>query len=265
MEHKNQGGLTPNYGKKLVVDLAEGRFARFPVKTHVVKPGESLAELLDTYVKEHLQDGDQIYMSEKMVSISQGRAVPISEIHPSKLALFLLKFVYKSPYGVGLGSPYTMELAIRDIGAPLILFGAFCAAITKPFGIRGVFYKVVGNRARTIDGPADYVLPPYDKYAKMSPLKPQKVSCELAKHIGHDVCIIDANDLGLEVLGNSNKKKISKDFVRRLFKDNPLDQSIQQTPIAIVRRVPDDFVEPEWNWDAEEAAAVAEKSEGEEN
>ena len=246
MEIANKGGLTPNHGKKLVVDLEEGRFARYPVKTHVVKSGDSLAELLDTYVKEHLQEGDQIYMSEKMVAISQGRAIPIDEIKPSKLALFLLKFVYKSPHGVGLGSPYTMELAIRDVGAPLILLGAFCAALTKPFGIRGVFYRVVGNRARTIDGPADYVIPPYNKYAKMSPLKPMKVCKELAAHIGHDVCIIDANDLGLELLGNSNKKGIKKDFVRRLFKDNPLDQSIQQTPIAIVRKVADDFVEPEF-------------------
>lgn len=235
--------LRPNSNKKLLIDTDYGKFARYPVRTHLVVKGDDLKELMDKYVRPHLQPGDSVYLSEKMVAISQGRAFPISEIKPSWLARFLVKFVYKSPYGIGLGSPYTMELALRDIGAPLILFGAFCAAITKPLGIRGVFYRVVGNRARAIDGPGEYVIPPYNKYAKLAPLKPNKVAKELAKHLGCDVAIIDANDFGVEVLGKSSKN-IKNRMVRQIFKDNPLCQSAEQTPIAIVRRMPDDAVEP---------------------
>ena len=148
----------------------------------------------------YVQKGDGIFLSEKMVAISQGRAWPISEIKVSPMAKFLVKFVTKSPYGIGLGSPYTMELALRDIGFPKIFLGCICAAFTKPFGIKGVFYNVVGPKARSIDGPGDYVIPPYNKYAKMAPLHPNKVCEELAEHTGCYVIMLDANDIGLEIL-----------------------------------------------------------------
>jgi hypothetical protein len=136
-----------------------------------------------------------------------------------------------------------MELAIRDCGIPLILWGCVCAAVTKPFGIKGVFYNVVGTRARAIDGPCEYTLPPYNNYAKLAPLNPDKVCKELAEHTGCDVVMLDANDLGLEVLGKSTDK-ISLTLARQMFGDNPLAQSTEQTPIAIARKVPDDMQEP---------------------
>lgn len=235
--------IRPNPNKKLLIETDFGKFARYPIKTHLVVKGDDLKEMMDKYVRPYIMPGDSVYLSEKMVAISQGRAFPISEIKPSRLAKFLVRFVYKSPYGIGLGSPYTMELALRDIGAPLILFGALCAAVTKPFGIRGVFYRIVGNRARAIDGPGEYVIPPYNKYAKLAPLKPHKVAKELSEYLGCDVVIIDANDLGVEVLGKP-RKKIDIRMIRQIFKDNPLSQSAEQTPIAIVRKMPDDAIEP---------------------
>ena len=128
-----------------------------------------------------------------------------------------------------------MELAIRDIGLPKILLAAFCSAVTKPFGVRGVFYKVVGDKARAIDGPCDYTLPPYNHYAKMAPKDPDAVAERLEKHTGMPVVIIDANDIGREILGVSNKN-IDVAFCKAVFADNPLGQSRQQTPVAIVRK-----------------------------
>jgi len=60
-----------------------------------------------------------------------------------------------------------MELAIREAGALRIIFASFAALLTKPFGIKGIFYKVAGNNINAIDGPCDYTLPPYNKYAKL--------------------------------------------------------------------------------------------------
>ena len=57
-----------------------------------------------------------------------------------------------------------------------------------------------------------------------------------SKHIGCKFVVIDANDLGVEVLGRSSED-ISIDFCKQVFKDNPLDQSDQQTPVCIVRQV----------------------------
>ncbi len=233
----DMSSLTPNKGKALLRETSKGLFARYPVKTHVIMKDDNLKEVLDKYVKPYLTEGDGIFISEKIVAITQGRAFPIDEIKPSRLAKFLVKFVHKSPYGIGLGSPYTMELALRDVGIFKILLGCVCSAVTKPFGIRGVFYRVVGTRARAIDGPCDCTIPPYNKYAKMAPLNPDKVAKELADHTGCYVAVIDANDLGQELLGRSDKE-MTVEWLRELFGDNPLDQSDQQTPIAIVRKMP---------------------------
>ena len=37
-------------------------------------------------------------------------------------------------------------------------------------------------KARAIDGPCDYTLPPYNHYAKMAPDHPNEAAAELAKH-----------------------------------------------------------------------------------
>ena len=171
-----------------------------------------------------------------IVAISQGRAFDIDDIKVSRLAKILCKFVYKSPYGIGLGSPWTMQLAIEEIGAPRILFASACSAVTKLFGVRGVFYKILGTKARAIDGPCDCTLPPYNHYAKKAPLDPDGVAKKLSEHTGCKVAVMDSNDIGREVLGVSDKS-LEIDFCKAVFEDNPLGQASQQTPIAIVRKV----------------------------
>ena len=257
----------PNKGKKLIIKTDEGYFARYPVKTHVVMSGDSLPEIMETYLTEHLRQDDRIFISEKIVAISQGRAFPMNEIKPSRMAKFLTRFVYKSPYGIGLSIPETMELAIREVGRLKILFAAFCSAVTKPFGLRGVFYKICGPKARAVDGPCDYTLPPYNHYAKMAPDRPYEVAERLAEQTGCPVVVIDANDLGVEVLGHS--KGITIPLAKQIFADNPLAQTDEQTPLAIVRPVTGEDVQTleeetqklaEKYYADREAAARAEKA-----
>ncbi|MDR1630709.1 MAG: coenzyme F420-0:L-glutamate ligase [Oscillospiraceae bacterium] len=233
----NISDLSPNSGKQLVIDTPYGSYMRFPVKTHVVKAGDDLFAMMDQYVRPYLEPGDMVFISEKIVAISQGRAFDIDDIKPRPLAKLLCKFVYKSPYGIGLGSPWTMELALREVGAPKMLFAAFFSAITKPFGVRGVFYKIVGTAARAIDGPCDCTLPPYNHYAKMAPDKPDLVAKQMQEHLGGNlVAVMDANDIGREVLGVSDPS-LDIDMCKAIFHDNPLGQGKEQTPIAIVRKV----------------------------
>ncbi len=226
----------PNEGKNLEIDTDYGRYARYPVKTHVITKDDVLEDVLDKYAKDYVQPGDMIIMSEKIVAISQGRAFPIEEIKVSRLAKILSHFVVKTNYGIGLGMPETMELCIREVGRVKVLWAAFCAAIGKLFGKHGVFYNICGMKARAIDGPCEYTLPPYNHYAKMAPDKPDEVAQRLTKHMGVDVVIIDANDIGANVLGKP-RKDMPDEFPIQVFKDNPLDQCSQQTPIAIVRKV----------------------------
>lgn len=226
----------PNPGKKLKIDVAGVSYLRLPIKTPVITKDDDLLKLLENYLKPHLQKNDIIFISERIVAITQGRALPIKDIKPSWLAKFLVKFVHKSPYGIGLGSPWTMELAIREAGVLLILFAAALSAITKPFGIKGFFYVIGGKKIAAIDGPCHYTLPPYNEYAKLGPKNPDKVARELKEEFGQEVIIIDANDLGVSVLGKSSKK-ITDYFAKEVFSDNPLGQSTQQTPLCIVRKL----------------------------
>lgn len=225
----------PNYGKRICIDTAYGCFSRYPIKTHVIMKDDVLEDIIDKYVKDYLQKGDVIFISEKIVAITQGRAFKVDEIKISPLANFLVKFVYKSSYGIGIGAPCTMELCIREVGAPKVLFAAICSAVGKVFGKRGVFYNICGMKARAIDGPCDCTIPPYNNYAKMAPDKPDEVAKRLMEHTGCGVVIIDANDIGVNVLGKSGND-ISDDFCCKVFADNPLDQCSQQTPICIVRK-----------------------------
>ena len=226
----------PNEGKQQSIATSFGTFNRYPIRTHVIGRGEDLAAVVRRYVPESAGKADYLFVSEKIVAICQGRAWPISEITPSSLAKLLCRFVYRSPYGIGLGSPWTMQLAIEDVGLPRLLLAAACSALTKPFGVRGVFYRVAGTAARAIDGPCDCTIPPYDRFAKKAPLEPDRVARELAAKLGCRVVIIDANDLGVEVLGKSSES-IPTLFCKQVFRDNPLGQSRESTPLAIVRRI----------------------------
>ena len=227
--------LKPNKGKKLEIEVGGSVYSRFPVRTDIVKAGDSIENIIRQCAGPSLLKGDVIFISERIVAIAQGRAFPIKDIKPSKLAKFLVRFVYKSPYGIGLGSPWTMELAIREAGVFRILFAAAAAAITKPFGLKGVFYMVCGNNVAAIDGPCSYTLPPYNEYAKLGPKDPDKAARVLKEKLGHEIVIIDANDLGVNVLGRSTKS-VSDDFAKKVFRDNPLGQSSEQTPVCIVRK-----------------------------
>ncbi|MEK7535833.1 MAG: coenzyme F420-0:L-glutamate ligase [Patescibacteria group bacterium] len=228
--------FTPNTGKNLIINIGGAEWERLPIKTHVILKGDNITDVVKKYVGSFIQKDDFLFISERIVAISQGRAWAISDIKPSAFAKFLVKFVHKSPYGIGLGSPWTMELAIREAGVFRIILGVIASAITKPFGIRGVFYKVVGHNVNAIDGPCDYTLPPYNNYAKLGPLNPDKVARDLSSEIKCDVVIIDANDLGVAVMGKSDES-ITDNFCKSVFKDNPLGQSSEQTPLCIVRKV----------------------------
>ncbi|MDE6031433.1 MAG: coenzyme F420-0:L-glutamate ligase [Oscillospiraceae bacterium] len=228
--------FTANEGKSLVIDTDYGNFARYPIKTHVITKDDTMEEIIDKYVKDYLDEGDTIIISEKIVAITQGRAFPIEEIKVSLLAKILSRFVIRTSYGVGLAAPQSMELCIRDVGRIKVIFAAICAGIGKLFGKRGVFYNICGMKARAIDGPSKDNVPPYDHYAKMAPDKPDEAAKHLMDYTGVDVVIIDANDIGLNVLGKSRKDDDLEKFATQVFRDNPLDQGLLQTPIAIVRK-----------------------------
>jgi len=228
--------LFANDGKNAVINVDGKDYMRLPIKTHVVTENDKIADVAEQYAKEHMQGEDILFISEKCVACSQKRAVPLTEIHPRPLAKLLCKFVYKSPYGIGLGIPETMEMALRECGTFRLLCAAFVSAIGKLLGRRGWFYKVAGYRAESIDGPTPYTLPPYNKCVVLGPENPDKVAAEIAARIGFRVAIVDVNDLTGKILGASDDS-LDRDLLPKILRDNPLGQSAQQTPMGIIREV----------------------------
>lgn len=228
--------LCANEGKNTIITVEGKDYMRLPIKTHVVTENDIIADVAEKYAMEHMQDGDILFISEKCVACSQRRAVPLDEINPRPLAKLLCKFVLKTPHGIGLGIPETMEMALRECGIPRILFAAFVSAIGKLLGKRGWFYKIAGYRAESIDGPTPYTLPPYNKCVVLGPENPDKVAADVAARIGFKVIIVDINDLAGKILGAS-EASLDRDLLPKILRDNPLGQSAQQTPMGIIREV----------------------------
>lgn len=226
--------LQVNDEKSEIKEVEGVKYRRLAIQTHVLTIEDDLIEVAERYIKPQVQPGDIVFMSEKAVGCTQGRAIKLVDIHPRKLAVFLSDHVTKTPAGIGLGMPETMEMALREVGTPRILLAAAVSVVGKLFGKKGWFYLVAGRKAASIDGPCSYTLPPYNEYVSLSPAEPDKTARDVARVVGCDVVIVDQNDLGGEILGSSNAQ-LDRARVLEIIKDNPLGQESQRTPFGIIR------------------------------
>jgi hypothetical protein len=205
------------------------------VRTHLVTDADDAIEVVRRCAMPLPPETVLVAVSERMVAITEGRSFPMTSIHPGRLARFLVRFVTRPGYGIGLGTAETMQLAISEVGAPRILLAAAVSALTRPFGVHGLFYRIAGRQAAAIDGPTAYTIAPYNQAATLGPKDPGRAARAIATAVGAPVAVIDANDAGCNVLGLS--PELRRRFVERLFADNPLGQAGEQTPICVVRRV----------------------------
>lgn len=230
--------LEANAGKAAVIEKGSARYERLPIKTHVITANDDICDVAEKYAKPHLIPDDILFISEKAVACSQGRAIPLEDIKPRKLAVFLSKHVTKTKHGIGLGIPETMEMALRECGTIRILFAAAVSVIGKIFRRKGWFYVIAGRKAASIDGPTSGTIPPYNKCVVLGPDKPDLVAHQVSERIGCRVIIVDINDLGGNILGVSDPT-LSKDNLAKLLSDNPLGQGHQSTPMGIIRALAD--------------------------
>ncbi len=224
-----------------VVQVDGKAYERIMIKTHVIMKGEDIGELLVRYVQPKLKPGDIVFMGEKATAASQGRAIHVDDIKPSPLARFLVRFVKKASYGIGLGMPETMEMAIREVGAPRILLAAIIGGFFKIFGISGMFYNIAGHKARSIDGPAHYNIPPYNRHVVLGLENADAICRQASDKVGAPVAVVDANDIGCNVIGVSSPDLKSFPF-KQVLKDNPAGQTTESTPFGIIRVLPQEAV-----------------------
>jgi len=231
-------GSEANAGKSLTVEVDGVVFERLPIKTRLVVRDDDIVQVVSEYATDVVRDGDILFVTEKIVGITQGRAYPIDEITPRKLATTLSKYVTKTSHGIGLGMPETMEMALRECGTPRILFAAAVAAVTKALGRHGDFYRIAGPKARAIDGPTKNTIPPYDSHVVLGPARPNGVASDIAQALDAEitVAVVDINDFGGNILGSTDRS--TNRLVLSVLQDNPLGQDHQSTPLGVIRRVP---------------------------
>lgn len=232
--------LAPNAGKKLETVVSDVRYLRLPIKTRLITVGDDLFELLREYAAPHLLPGDYLFISEKIVCITQGRIIHRDAVRTSWLARFLSGKVRNHVgtdkfRGYGHGTPPAMQLLIEEAGYPRTLFAAAIAALTRPLGIKGAFYYLVGKQAKSIDCPMSFTLEQFKDYAKRAPDKPDAVARNVRDTFGAETVIVDANYRGAFSLGKSSSF-LSERFIRELLADNPAGQDSEMTPFFIVRK-----------------------------
>lgn len=227
--------LLVNEEKNGIIRVDGVDYVRYAIKTHIITDKDNICDVAVKYALPHVQPGDIFFVSEKAVACTQKRAIRMKDIKPRKLAIFLSRFVLKTPYGIGLGIPETMEMALQECGTIRILFAAAISAVGKLFRQRGWFYVIAGSKARSIDGPCSYTLPPYNEYVVLAPADPDKVARELAEALGCPATVVDINDLEGQILGTS-AKDMDRAWLVKLLKDNPLGQTNEQTPMGLIRK-----------------------------
>jgi len=230
----------PNKGKQIEIDVDGVAYLRLPIKTPLITEKDDIPALLEKYVAPHLQAGDVLYVSEKALTVTQGRIINMNDIKPTKFARFLSRRVRnnygtKDFKGFGHGTPMAMQLFIEEAGYPRVFFAAAVSAVTRPFGVKGAFYYLCGKRAKSVDCPMSFSILEYAHYAKLAPANPDRVAREIREKFGCEAVILDANYIGAFSLGKSTRA-ISEKFIGKLFRDNPLGQSDEMTPFCIVRK-----------------------------
>lgn len=226
-----------NEGKKVEIKVGNKTFKRHAIHTHFVQIGESYIDVVDKYVSSIYEEGDIISISEKIVALCQNRIVKRSEIKIGWLAKILSKFASHPDSGVGVGETIKMQYAIDKVGHLKCLYAAIVSAITKLFGKKGKFYEIVGQEVSGLDGFYDHVWKEYGDIGIELPSEPSKVCDEIYDKLGIKCMIVDANDLGQELLGYSSSIKYTEKQLLGMIKDNPAGQNREQTPIVLIREI----------------------------
>ena len=229
--------LKANDGKELEIEVEGNKYCRYAIQTHYVQIGENYINIIEKYVKPVYKEGDFISISEKIISLCQKRVIYKKDMKVSRLAKFLSKFAMSSDAGIGVDSPYKMQVAIDLCGRFKVIYAAIRAGIGKLFKKKGIFYDIVGQEISGLDGFYGKVFPEYSEFGIRIPENPDKVCNEIYQELAINSMIVDANDFNVEILGKSSNLCYNDEVLKQIIKDNPAGQSKQLTPIILIRKM----------------------------
>lgn len=214
------------------------RYDRYAIQTHFVQVGESQTELVEKYVRPLYQEGDMLSFGAKVMCMCVKSVKTRDEVKPGWWANHLWRFAGINHTGVGMHEPYKLQLVIDMCGLPRVLLAAGLSAVTKLFGVHGVFYRVCGKGVGGIDG--FYTRSSFDLYHEMAlinPDNPAELCNRLAMETGIPVVLMDANDLQRDQLGKSDGFPLTDEQIQDAMADNPSGQGDELTPLILIRPV----------------------------
>lgn len=224
-----------NEGKKVEIEVEGQTYLRHAIKTDFIKQGESYIEIFRKYVLPIYQEGDIVSSSEKIIALCQNRIVKREDIKIGFWAKLLSKFASHPDTGVGVGETIKMQYAIDTVGLFRVLWASVASAVTKLVGKKGIFYEIVGQEVSGLDGFYDHVWQEYGDIGIKLPENPEKVCNQIKEELGISCMIIDANDLGQEILGCSSDITLSEKQLKQMIRDNPSGQGKELTPLILIR------------------------------
>ena len=225
-----------NDKKKLEITVGEEIYLRHAIKTKFITTNDEYLKIIEQYVSNIYEKGDILSISEKIISICQNRIVKREDLKIGFWAKLLSKFASHPTTGVGVGETIKMQYAIDKVGLIKVLYASLASAITKLFGKKGVFYQIVGQEVSGLDGFYDHVWSEYKDIGIELPQNPSRVCNEIKQKLDISCMIVDANDLGQEILGVSSDLKGREEYLKELIKDNPAGQGRQTTPLILIRK-----------------------------
>lgn len=225
-----------NEGKSIEIEMNGEVYLRHAIKTRFIKQGENYIDIFKEYVSPIYKEGDIVSSSEKIIALCQNRVVKREDVKIGFWAKLLSRFATKTDAGVGVGETIKMQYAIDTVGLLKVLWASLASGFTKLFGKRGVFYEIVGQEVSGLDGFYDHVWKEYGDIGIKIPDDPSGVCNEIKEKLGISCMIVDANDLGQEVLGSSSDIQLNNEELKALIKDNPSGQGKELTPIILIRK-----------------------------
>ena len=226
-----------NEGKKVEIGAGGEIYQRHAVKIRFVTTKDNYIDILKEYVSDIYEEGDIISISEKIISICQNKVIKREDIKIGWWAKFLSSFAcHKNRGGYGVGMTINMQYAIDKVGLTRVLFASIIGGLTKLIGIKGVFYKIVGQEVSGLDGFYDGAWQEYRDIGIEIPENSNLVCNEIKNKLGMSTMIVDSNDFGQVILGKSKDIELSDKVLREVIRDNPAGQGQQKTPIILIRK-----------------------------
>lgn len=225
-----------NEGKNIEILVYDTTYLRHAIKTEFVQEGDSYINIFKEYVAPIYTEGDIISCSEKIISLCQGRVVKREDIDVGIWAKFLSKFASHPNTGIGVGEAIKKQYAIDVVGLRKVLYASVASAVTKLLGKKGKFYEIVGQEVSGLDGFYGKVWKEYEDIGIKIPENPNEVCNEIKNSLGITCMIVDANDLGQEILGVSDDLTGQENELKQMIKDNPAGQNRECTPLILIRK-----------------------------